>query len=80
MHKWSTLKVRDRTKGRITIRMWLSLQSAVQSFFRVFTQISPDFDTLGWKMGVTKYPLGGAAGKSGPNTSFIRNTPPWYGV
>jgi hypothetical protein len=63
-----------------TISMCESLHSAFQSFLSVFTQISPCLDTLGWKMGVTKKPLGGAAGKSGPKTSLIRNTPPSYGV
>jgi hypothetical protein len=59
-----------------TRRMWLSLQSDFQSFFSVFTQISPFFAMFGWKIGVMKKPLGGAAGKSWPNTSLILKKPP----
>lgn len=31
----------------------------LQSFFRVLTQISPDGETLGWKILVKKYPMHG---------------------
>ena len=57
-----------------------SLHSAFQSFLSVLTQISPFFATFGWKIGVMKKPLGGAAGKSGPKTSFILKQPPSKGV
>ena len=33
-----------------------------QSFFKTFTQISPELLTLGWKILVTKKPFGGVAG------------------
>ncbi len=74
---WQDKKLQMGSKGYLlTRRMWLSLQSDFQSFFSVFTQISPFFAMFGWKIGVMKKPLGGAAGKSWPNTSFILKKPP----
>lgn len=54
--------------------------SAFQSFFNVFTQISPLLATFGWNIFVVKNPLGGSEGKFFPKTSFMRNNPPAYGV
>lgn len=54
--------------------------SAVQSLFKTLTQISPDFETLGWNILVVKKPLGGTLGKSLHRASFILNKPPAYGV
>ena len=52
-----------------------------QSFFSVFTQISPDgYATFGWKIFVRKCPFGGTFGKSLLIVSLQRNTPPSYGV
>ena len=52
-----------------------------QSFFSVFTQISPcGCATLGWNILVKKNPFGGFDGKSLSMTSLQRNIPPWNGV
>ena len=61
-----------------------------QSFFKVFTQISPEgYATLGWKIFVKKnpisgyacfLPLGGLDGKSESITILHLNTPPSKGV
>lgn len=55
-------------------------RSGFQSFFNVFTQISPLLATFGWKIFVMKYAFGGAVGKSLPKTTFTRKNPPAYGV
>ena len=52
-----------------------------QSFFNVFTQISPfEGEIFGWKTLVKKNPLGGDWGKSAERINFIRNFPPANGV
>jgi hypothetical protein len=40
----------------LTRRTWRSPRVGFQSFFRVFTHISPFFAIFGWKILVTKYP------------------------
>ena len=60
----------------LTSNICLIPNSAFQSFFNVFTQISPLLATFGWKIFVVKNPLGGSDGKFFPNTSFMRNNPP----
>lgn len=55
-------------------------KSGFQSFFSVFTQISPLVETFGWKIFVRKYAFGGVCGKSLPKTNFTRKNPPAYGV
>lgn len=63
-----------------TNRICLMPRSGFQSFFNVFTQISPLLATFGWKIFVMKYAFGGADGKSLPKTTFTRKNPPAYGV
>lgn len=46
----------------------------------MFTQIYPFYETFGWKILVTKNPLGGLFGKSFSTASLHRNCPPSYGV
>ena len=48
-----------------------------QSFFRALTQISPFSETLGWKIFVMKYPLGGLLGKSFSTANLHLKSPPW---
>lgn len=60
----------------LTRRICLIPRSDFHSFFKVFTQISPFLDTLGWKTLVMKYALGGAEGKSWTNTNLTRKEPP----
>lgn len=55
-------------------------RSGFQSFFNVFTQISPFVATFGWNIFVTKNAFGGADGKSLPNINLTRKNPPAYGV
>jgi len=55
-------------------------RSFLQSFFSVFTQISPLFEMFGWKIRVRKKPFGGECGYSAGSTSFTRKTPPSKGV
>jgi len=48
-----------------------------QSFFNVFTHISPaGTATFGWKILVMKYPLGGFYGNSESITNLHLKTPP----
>ena len=44
------------SRQRITCRTWDSVCSGFQSFFKVFTHISPVRDTFGWKIFVNMYP------------------------
>ena len=60
--------------------MCLTPRSGFQSFFNVFTQISPFLATFGWNIFVRKNAFGGVCGKSLPNANFTLNTPPAYGV
>lgn len=60
--------------------MCLRPRSDFQSFFNVFTHISPFLATLGWNILVTKYPFGGEEGKSFPRINLTRKSPPAYGV
>lgn len=60
--------------------MCLIPRSDFQSFFKVFTQISPFFATFGWKIFVRKKAFGGPCGKSFPNANFTLKNPPEYGV
>ncbi len=41
-------------RQRITCSTWARVCSGFQSFFRVFTQISPFVEMFGWKMRVRK--------------------------
>ena len=67
-------------KHRMTCSMCFNVTSVVQSFFNVFTHISPFSATLGWYIFVRKKPLGGAFGYSFGITNFIRKHPPTNGV
>lgn len=71
--------VQTKTK-RLTSSICLSPRSGFQSFFSVFTQISPLAATFGWKIFVKKNAFGGVCGKSLPSVSFALNRPPMYGV
>lgn len=70
-----------RGRGRErTMRMWASVYSGFQSFLRVDTQISPDLETLGWKMGVVMRQWGGTTGYSGVKLNAMLKYPEAYGV
>ena len=75
--KRSTAKI---LKVIFTNKTCLIPNCGFQSFFRVFTQISPFLATFGWKIFVRKYAFGGSDGKFELKTSFILNCPPEYGV
>jgi hypothetical protein len=60
--------------------MCFIVTSVVQSFFKVFTQISPLSATFGWYIFVKKKPLGGTSGYCEERTSFNRKQPPKKGV
>lgn len=64
----------------LTNNMCLRPRSGFQSFFNVFTQISPFDATFGWKIFVKKNAFGGVCGKSFPKINLTRNAPPAYGV
>lgn len=64
----------------LTNKICLIPKSGFQSFFNVFTQISPFVATFGWKIFVKKYAFGGVCGKSLPSTNFTRKNPAAYGV
>jgi hypothetical protein len=51
-----------------------------QSFFNVFTQISPAEETFGWKILVANQHFGGAVGNSCVNWNRTLKYPPAYGV
>jgi hypothetical protein len=57
-------------RHRITVKTCRRVVSAVQSRFRVLTQISPAVEMFGWKIRVRKKPFGGVAGKSPDITSL----------
>ncbi len=54
--------------------------SSFQSFFSVFTQISPVLETLGWNIFVMNFPFGGLAGNSSFKIICKWNDPPSKGV
>ena len=60
MQAWSGAAAASATGGSQPHLMMSSrcrsCVSAVQSFFRTFTQISPALETLGWKILVVKKP------------------------
>jgi len=66
----------------IVWKMWpKDHEAGFQSFFSVFTHMSPlGVATLGWKILVKKYPFGGFAGKSLSKISLHLKIPPWKGV
>lgn len=70
----------DQREWLLTNKTCLIPSDDFQSFFRVFTHISPFFATFGWKIVVRKKAFGGSAGKVLPRTNFKRNRPPAYGV
>ena len=55
-------------------------RSGFQSFFNVFTHISPSRETLGWNILVVKKALGGETGKSLDKLHLTWKHPPKYGV
>lgn len=56
-------------RGAPTKRMCLMPRSSFQSFLRVFTQISPVLDTLGWKILVINRPVKGVSNSTHCSTN-----------